>query len=169
MYICCFVDAARDYILAKVFEICASGSLLLYMNFNIIQECEKLGFIDGINYISCTQENFIEKVNWILNPNNINLVNSIRLAGYELIKQKHTYLNRYNELLFLLENENNNDTRENTILYFGTLIRKKGLLELPHIFNEVYKKNIKQWSASGYDTDERQSDSDSFGIGRGWL
>ncbi|HRG17674.1 MAG TPA: glycosyltransferase family 4 protein [Flavobacterium lutivivi] len=37
--------------------------------------------------------------------------------------------------------ENNNDTSENTILYFGTLIRKKGLLELPHIFNEVYKKN----------------------------
>lgn len=33
--------------------------------------------------------------------------------------------------------------RENTILYFGTLIRKKGLLELPLIFNEVYKKNNK--------------------------
>lgn len=32
---------------------------------------------------------------------------------------------------------------ENTILYFGTLIRKKGLLELPLIFNEVYKKNNK--------------------------
>lgn len=30
---------------------------------------------------------------------------------------------------------------ENTILYFGTLIRKKGLLELPSIFNEVYKNN----------------------------
>lgn len=28
-----------------------------------------------------------------------------------------------------------------TILYFGTLIRKKGLLELPLIFNEVVKKN----------------------------
>ena len=27
------------------------------------------------------------------------------------------------------------------ILYFGTLIRKKGLLELPFIFNEVVKKN----------------------------
>ena len=27
------------------------------------------------------------------------------------------------------------------ILYFGTLIRKKGLLELPLIFNQVYKKN----------------------------
>ncbi|WNM20263.1 glycosyltransferase family 4 protein [Flavobacterium capsici] len=33
------------------------------------------------------------------------------------------------------------DRNENTILYFGTLIRKKGLLELPLIFNEIYKIN----------------------------
>lgn len=32
---------------------------------------------------------------------------------------------------------------KNTILYFGTLIRKKGALELPLIFNEVHKKNNK--------------------------
>lgn len=32
-------------------------------------------------------------------------------------------------------------TDQNTILYFGTLIRKKGLLELPLIFNQVYKEN----------------------------
>lgn len=31
--------------------------------------------------------------------------------------------------------------QENTILYFGTLIRKKGSLELPLIFNEVYRQN----------------------------
>ena len=30
---------------------------------------------------------------------------------------------------------------EKTILYFGTLIRKKGLLELPLIFNEIVKKD----------------------------
>ena len=30
---------------------------------------------------------------------------------------------------------------QNTILYFGTLIRKKGLLELPLIFNKVIAKN----------------------------
>ncbi|MDI5887376.1 glycosyltransferase family 4 protein [Flavobacterium yafengii] len=35
-------------------------------------------------------------------------------------------------------NENNN-----TILYFGSLIRKKGLLELPLIFNKVVTKNPK--------------------------
>jgi len=32
-------------------------------------------------------------------------------------------------------------TSENIILYFGTLIRKKGLLELPHIFNKVFENN----------------------------
>lgn len=30
---------------------------------------------------------------------------------------------------------------EQTVLYFGTLIRKKGLLELPHIFNRVIERN----------------------------
>ena len=39
----------------------------------------------------------------------------------------------------IIDNKNNN--QEATILYFGTLIRKKGVLELPLIFNEVYKKN----------------------------
>ena len=39
--------------------------------------------------------------------------------------------------------ESSSKVEENTILYFGTLIRKKGLLELPLIFNEVYKKNNK--------------------------
>jgi glycosyltransferase involved in cell wall biosynthesis len=38
-------------------------------------------------------------------------------------------------------NEGSAVMEENTILYFGTLIRKKGALELPLIFNEVYKQN----------------------------
>ena len=33
------------------------------------------------------------------------------------------------------------EVQKNTILYFGTLIRKKGLLELPIIFNDIYKNN----------------------------
>jgi glycosyltransferase involved in cell wall biosynthesis len=37
---------------------------------------------------------------------------------------------------------NNNDVKAvKTILYFGSLIRKKGLLELPMIFNSVVEKN----------------------------
>jgi glycosyltransferase involved in cell wall biosynthesis len=37
-------------------------------------------------------------------------------------------------------NSNSNDNSK-TILYFGSLIRKKGLLELPFIFNEVVRQN----------------------------
>lgn len=37
--------------------------------------------------------------------------------------------------------DDTSNAEENTILYFGTLIRKKGALELPLIFNEVFKKN----------------------------
>ena len=40
-----------------------------------------------------------------------------------------------------LFNSNNTGNDRNTILYFGSLIRKKGLLELPFIFNEVIQKN----------------------------
>lgn len=43
--------------------------------------------------------------------------------------------------LFDGDNDNSNINNKNTILYFGSLIRKKGLLELPFIFNEVVQKN----------------------------
>ena len=43
--------------------------------------------------------------------------------------------------LFNGDNSNSNTNDLNTILYFGSLIRKKGLLELPLIFNEVAQKN----------------------------
>lgn len=39
------------------------------------------------------------------------------------------------------DNSNEKGNDKNTILYFGSLIRKKGLLELPFIFNEVVSKN----------------------------
>lgn len=39
--------------------------------------------------------------------------------------------------------DNTIQKESNTILYFGTLIRKKGLLELPLIFNQVFLKNPK--------------------------
>jgi glycosyltransferase involved in cell wall biosynthesis len=38
-------------------------------------------------------------------------------------------------------NDNSNGKEKNVILYFGSLIRKKGLLELPFVFNEVVQKN----------------------------
>ena len=51
---------------------------------------------------------------------------------------------------------------DHIILYFGTLIRKKGLLELPLIFNEVYKQNQKaKLFLIGKDTPDVLSGNDS--------
>ncbi len=46
--------------------------------------------------------------------------------------------NSRNAELFTPKNSNKN---KKTILYFGTLIRKKGLFELPHTFNLVHQKD----------------------------
>ncbi|KIC03386.1 glycoside hydrolase [Flavobacterium sp. JRM] len=41
----------------------------------------------------------------------------------------------------LFKTDNENPQKEKTILYFGSLIRKKGLLELPLIFNKVIENS----------------------------
>lgn len=56
-------------------------------------------------------------------------------VNFEIIPNSIDIAQFYNDTTIVQE--------ENTILYFGTLIRKKGLLELPLIFNEVYKRNSK--------------------------
>jgi len=63
-----------------------------------------------------------------------NLTNQL----FNLNRQCETIANGINMLNF-----NDNDklqVQSNIILYFGTLIRKKGVLEIPFIFNEVLKK-----------------------------
>lgn len=103
-YLCCFVDTARDYILAKVFEICGSGSLLLCMDTNVKNIMSELGFIDNINYISCSRDNFDEKIDYITNISNIDDINTIRKRGYELVKNKHTWYERMEFFTNIIEN-----------------------------------------------------------------
>jgi hypothetical protein len=101
-YLCCFVDTPRDYILAKVFEICGSGSLLLCMNNQLLDIFEKLGFIDNQNYISCTRENILEKISFILHPENRQKIDEIRKNGLELIRNKHNVEYRAQTLFNIL-------------------------------------------------------------------
>jgi hypothetical protein len=102
-YLCCFVDTTRDYILAKTFEICASSSLLLCMDTNVSNIMEEIGFKNKINYISCTPNNFINMVNFILTDSNLDQINMIRYKGYELVKNNHTWENRMNYLKNILD------------------------------------------------------------------
>ncbi len=105
-YLCCFLDSPRDYILAKAFEICASGSLLLYMNENIKNICEQIGFIDEFNYISCTSYNYEEKIKYILNSENLEKINNIRMNGHNLIKNIHNHEHRLKTFINILNNDN---------------------------------------------------------------
>jgi hypothetical protein len=89
-YLCCFVDASKyKYILLKVFEIFSVGSLLLVED-TIENELNKLGFYDNINCIFCNKNNLQNKIEWILNIENRNLVNNMRKNGMELVRKNHT-------------------------------------------------------------------------------
>lgn len=103
-YLSCFVDTARDYILAKIFEICGSGSLLLCMDTNVKNIMGELGFENGVNYISCSKDNFEEKIKYITDEKNISNINLIRKKGYELIKNKHTWYERMEFFTNIIEN-----------------------------------------------------------------
>lgn len=59
------------------------------------------------------------------------------------LKNNFTIIPNGIDLDLFSASKTHNPIQGNTILYFGTLIRKKGMLELPLIFNEVYNINNK--------------------------
>jgi glycosyltransferase involved in cell wall biosynthesis len=61
----------------------------------------------------------------------------------EIFKQNNKFTIIHNGIDMSLFQKNDDIITENNnvILYFGTLIRKKGLLELPHVFNIIHQKN----------------------------
>ena len=105
-YICCFTCCSiktTPYIIAKVFEIPAAGSLLLAFDEYVKEPLKELGFIDGVNYISCNQSNMVEKINYICDEKNSDIIDIIRENGQKLVKERHTDKERYeyiNKILF---------------------------------------------------------------------
>lgn len=105
-YLACFTcdaSADRPYIVAKHFEIMSSGSLLLAGNPNTKYYFEKLGFQDGVHYLSVTMDDLNEKIAYIQNPNNREIIDTIRRNGYQLVRSKHTHINRANYVTQVLE------------------------------------------------------------------
>ncbi len=88
-YLCCFSDAhSYRYIHLKNFEIASVGSLLLTDKI-IEAEMNELGFVDFETCIFCDQQTFLEKLSWIFDPKNRAVVDKIRRAGMELVREKH--------------------------------------------------------------------------------
>jgi len=111
-YLCCFTDCSTlDYILAKYFEIPATGALLLAED-NVYGDLEKLGYIDGINYIKCNRANIMEKLDWILDPDNRLEVDIIRKAGQEHTHENHHIFMRVEKIIDIISEEKINFLNE---------------------------------------------------------
>lgn len=104
-YICAFCDAhSLRYIHLRVFEIASVGTLLLADDL-VRKEMGELGFIDGDTCVFCNRENFLEKLDWILAPENRVLVDRIRRRGMELCRGRHLTATRAQDLVKLIETE----------------------------------------------------------------
>jgi Glycosyl transferases group 1 len=95
-YLAGFAGVARGtgFILAKFFEIPASGSLLLaYVD--DIKELNDVGFYDGINCLVIKNKDQYQSITeYILNPDNKDKIDKIRQKGRETIIQNHTLEHR---------------------------------------------------------------------------
>lgn len=112
-YKVCFTDDSiddRPYILAKFFEIMSSGSLLLTTNKNTKKYFEKLGFFDGIHYLSTSIEDIDSKIEYVLDDKNRELIDKIRESGYKQVYKHHTIENRTQQLDDILNHRIDNFT-----------------------------------------------------------
>lgn len=106
-YLICYTDELNDnrpYLVAKFFEIMSSGALLLTTNKITKKYFHRLGFIDGIHYISTTIEDIDKKIEYLLNEKNRKLVDEIRTNGYNEVYKYHTIEHRTKQLDDILNN-----------------------------------------------------------------
>jgi hypothetical protein len=88
----------RNYVIAKYFEIPASGCLLLG---TYGTDLKLFGFKDGINFIQVNKDNFFDKLQYIIN--NPKEYTDIRKAGRDLVFSRHTVDHRLETLINTIE------------------------------------------------------------------
>ena len=93
-YFCCVTSSSVfNYVLAKYFEIPATGSLLLA---NVTEDSKRLGFIPYKHYIPITKDNVFTKITQCLkNPEEYT---NIRREGMKFVRKNHSIVNRIKQL-----------------------------------------------------------------------
>ena len=94
------------YIVSKYFEIPGCGALLIaHVLPEMEEELSRLGFVDNLNYIAFKNvDELIEKCNYIFDEKNKNEIETIRINGYNLIKNNHLISHRIKELIKIFNN-----------------------------------------------------------------
>lgn len=101
-YIAGFCDAhSLRYIHLRAFEVASVGSLLLADRL-VEREMNELGFVDGETCVFCDQDDFLQKVEWVLDDANRAQVDAIRAAGMKLCLERHTTRQRVADFVVML-------------------------------------------------------------------
>jgi hypothetical protein len=93
-YRAAFTDCLKfKYVVAKYFEIPATGSLLFADN-AVSNPLRELGLIEGEHYISATERDMEEKIRYILDERNHSHTDEIRKRAQRLVLEKHKTADR---------------------------------------------------------------------------
>lgn len=93
-----FTDALKyEYVVAKYFEIPATGALLL-ADAAVSEPLRRLGFIENEHYVPATSENLEEKIGYVLDPGNHEQLDEIRKRGQQLVWERHKTSDRARQI-----------------------------------------------------------------------
>ena len=97
-HLAAFTDASRCvYLLAKHFEIPATGSLLV-ADRAAADQLRGQGFVDGEHYVGASADDLEDVVDWVLDPSNRSAVDSMRRNGQALVRARHTTAHRAKQM-----------------------------------------------------------------------
>jgi hypothetical protein len=82
-----------QYVVAKYFEIPATGSLLLAEG-AVKEPLKELGFIENMHYVSVSKENLEDRVKYVLDKRNREELDQVRRRAQELVWERHTTSDR---------------------------------------------------------------------------
>lgn len=114
-YLCCFTSSVYLYnkdnikknthmLLLKIFEILASGSLLVVPSTEI-EFLAKIGLKNGEHYLAIDfDKNLNDQINWLLDPIHRDYINKNRYNGYIFCKNNLTTDKKFNEIKNIIEN-----------------------------------------------------------------
>jgi Glycosyl transferases group 1 len=97
-HLAAFTDGpVYGYLVAKFFEIPATGTLLLGER-SMKGALASLGFEDGVHYLSVGRENLESRIEEALDPGNRKVIDEIRRQGQELVLKHHLVEHRARQI-----------------------------------------------------------------------
>lgn len=97
-YRAAFTDSSKfHYVLAKYFEIPATGALLVADD-SVGGPLRQLGFVDNENYVAVSAENLEAQIRFVLDERNHEELDQIRRRGQELVWERHKSSDRARQI-----------------------------------------------------------------------